>query len=88
MATFAPGINRSSAQTELTCPPAALPSYHIELPLDLLDEQGNTLDWVIGFAFDTLDARHLDLRIVAESTQQIANHRNNRRIIDAIDNRD
>jgi hypothetical protein len=40
-------------------------SYHVELPLDLLDEQGELLDWVIGFAFDTLAARHLDLRIVA-----------------------
>ncbi len=40
-------------------------SYHVELPLDLLDEGGQLLDWVIGFAFDTLAARHLDLRITA-----------------------
>ena len=41
-----------------------LQSYRIELPQDLLDEQGQLLDWVIGYAFDTLAARHLDLRIV------------------------
>jgi hypothetical protein len=34
--------------------------------VDLLDEDGNTLDWLIGFTLDTLDARHLDLRVVAE----------------------
>jgi len=42
-----------------------LRSYRAELPLDLLDEEGQLLDWVIGFAFDTLEACHLDLRIVA-----------------------
>ena len=42
-------------------------SYCVELPLDLLDEQGRLLDWVIGYAFETLEARHLDLRIVAVS---------------------
>jgi hypothetical protein len=44
-----------------------LQSYRVELPQDLLDEQGQLLDWVIGYAFDTLEARHLDLRIVAVS---------------------
>ena len=44
-----------------------LQSYRVELPRDLLDEQGQLLDWVIGYAFDTLEARHLDLRIVAPS---------------------
>ncbi len=44
-----------------------LQSYHVEVPQDLLDEQGQLLDWVIGYAFDTLDARHLELRIVAAS---------------------
>jgi hypothetical protein len=66
MATSEPGSNQSWIQAEPACPPAAR-SYRVELPLDLLDEQGNTLDWVIGFAFDTLDARHLDLRIVADA---------------------
>src|SRR5262245_65469106 len=31
-----------------------LQSYQVELPQDLLDEQGQLLDWVIGYAFDTL----------------------------------
>jgi hypothetical protein len=47
--------------------PIALQSYCVELTRDLLDEQGQLLDWVIGYAFDTLEARHLDLRIVAAS---------------------
>jgi hypothetical protein len=42
-----------------------LQSYRVELPQDLLDEQGQLLDWVIGYAFDTLEAHHLDLRIVS-----------------------
>ena len=67
MATSVPARNQSSIPIELACPLAALRSYHVELPLALLDEQGNTLEWVIGFAFDTLDAHHLDLRIVADA---------------------
>lgn len=52
---------------------APLNSYQVDLPLDALDEQGQLLDWVIGFAFDTLDARHLDVRIVpAPSTSLYA----------------
>jgi hypothetical protein len=47
--------------------PIALHSYRVELAQDLLDEQGQLLEWVIGYAFDTLDAQHLDLRIVAAS---------------------
>ena len=43
----------------------ALQSYRVELTQDLLDEQGQLLDWVIGYAFETLEAQHLDLRIVA-----------------------
>jgi hypothetical protein len=43
----------------------ALQSYRVELTQDLLDEQGQLLDWVIGYAFETLEAQHLDLRIIA-----------------------
>jgi len=39
-------------------------SYRVELAQELLDEQGRLIDWLIGFAFDTLGARVLDLRIV------------------------
>jgi hypothetical protein len=66
MATSVPGGQQSSIQIEPACPVAALWSYYVELPLDLLDEDGNTLDWLIGFTLDTLDAHHLDLRIVAD----------------------
>ena len=66
MATSMPGRHQSSIQREPACPLAALRSYRVELPLDLLDEDGNTLDWLIGFTLDTLDAHHLDLRIVAD----------------------
>src|SRR5213083_2650729 len=36
-------------------------------PREALDEQGSLLDSVIRFTFDTLNAQHLDLRIVAET---------------------
>ena len=41
-----------------------LNSYRIELAQELLDEQGQLIDWLIGFVFDTLGARALDLRVV------------------------
>jgi hypothetical protein len=43
---------------------AAVPgSYHAELSSDQLDTQGQLLDWVISFAFETLGASRLDLRV-------------------------
>ena len=41
-----------------------LSNYHIELSSDMLDEQGNVLDYVICFAFNTLRVRVLDIRVV------------------------
>jgi hypothetical protein len=41
-----------------------LNSYRVELGQELLDEQGQLIDWLIGFVFDTLGARSLDLRVV------------------------
>jgi hypothetical protein len=61
-----PDSYQSSIQIEPASRLAALQSYRVELPLELLDEDGNTLDWLIGFTLDTLDAHHLDLRIVAD----------------------
>lgn len=43
-----------------------LQSYRVELAQDLLDEQGQLIDWLIGFAFDTLQTRVLDLRVVPQ----------------------
>ncbi len=40
-------------------------SYYVAVPEQLLDEQSSLIDLVISFAFDTLGARHLDVRICA-----------------------
>ena len=62
MRTEQAGANRlGTLHTDLA---VALNSYRAELSLDMLDEQGSMLDWVIGYAFDTLDACRLDLRIL------------------------
>ena len=45
--------------------PADIPErYYTEVPGDLLDERGQLLDRVIGFAFDILGVHHLDVRVV------------------------
>jgi hypothetical protein len=38
-------------------------SYHAELSSDQLDSHGQLIDRVISFAFETLGARRLDLRV-------------------------
>ena len=47
---------------------AGLRTYRAELPADVLDSEGEFLDWVIGYAFDTLDAARLTLRVTAAGT--------------------
>ena len=37
--------------------------YQAELPSDLLDEQGQLIDRLIDFVFETLEISHLDLRV-------------------------
>jgi len=39
------------------------PSYRVEFPAALLDEQNSLIDRIISFAFDTLGARRLDVRV-------------------------
>jgi hypothetical protein len=39
-------------------------SYHAELSSDLLDTQSQLIDRVISFAFDTLGASRIDLRVI------------------------
>jgi hypothetical protein len=39
-------------------------SYYAELPSDLLDTNGELIDQVISFAFETLGASHFDLRVI------------------------
>ena len=41
----------------------ASPSYHVEFPAALLDEQNSLIDRIISFAFDTLGAQRLDVRV-------------------------
>jgi len=40
--------------------------YYVELPLEMLDDQGSLLDSVICYTFDTLHVQHLDLRIIPD----------------------
>ena len=49
-------------------------SYRVELAQDLLDEQGQLIDWLIGFAFDTLGTRVLDLRVVPSEQSHCVAH--------------
>jgi len=44
---------------------SSLWSYQVEVAAELLDEESNLIDWLIDFAFGTLGAHHLDLRIQA-----------------------
>jgi hypothetical protein len=39
-------------------------SYYAEVKASQLDEQSGIIDGLIGLAFETLGARHLDLRVV------------------------
>lgn len=39
------------------------PCYCAGLPASLLDEQSSLIDRIIGFAFDTVGARYLHLRV-------------------------
>lgn len=52
-------------------PRALRQNYRIELAHDLLDEQGQLIDWLISFAFDTLGTHVLDLRVVPSEHNQI-----------------
>jgi hypothetical protein len=60
-----------TAGTALECfplgqyvPADLLRCYRTELSSDLLDEQGEVLDHLISFAFDTLNVQVLDVRVV------------------------
>jgi hypothetical protein len=53
-------------------PRVSLSCYRTQLSEDLLDEQGEVLDHLISFAFDTLGVRVLDVRVVAADCLQLA----------------
>jgi hypothetical protein len=45
-------------------------SYHAELSSDMLDAHGELIDQVISFAFETLGANHVDLRVTSSRCYQ------------------
>ena len=54
-------------------------SYHAELSSDLLDPNGELIDQVISFAFETLGANHFDLRVTpgrfqGEASKDVRTH--------------
>jgi hypothetical protein len=44
-------------------PQSTDPSYRVEIPAGLLDEQSSLIDRIIAFAFDTLGAYRVDVRV-------------------------
>jgi hypothetical protein len=48
---------------KLRQPQPVQPSYCAELPAALLDEQSSLIDRIISFAFDTLGARQVHVRV-------------------------
>ena len=49
------------------------PSYYAAVPAHLLDEQSNLIDRLIDFAFDTLGALHLEVRVYDSSERHSLN---------------
>lgn len=39
------------------------PAYRVDIPATTLDEQNSLIERVIAFAFDTLGARRVDVRV-------------------------
>jgi hypothetical protein len=48
---------------KLRQPQPVSPSYRVEFPAALLDEQNSLIERIISFAFDTLGARQLNVRV-------------------------
>ena len=48
---------------KLRLPQSTEPSYRVEIPAGLLDEQSSLIDRIIAFAFDTLGAQRVDVRV-------------------------
>jgi len=44
-------------------PQSTDPSYRVEIPAGLLDDQSSLIDRIIAFAFDTLGAQRVDVRV-------------------------
>jgi hypothetical protein len=64
-------VGQHSADASLASKPIRIDPlrvYRAAMEGDLLDEHGQLLDWLIGFAFDTLDAVCLDIQVVHVDT--------------------
>ena len=44
-------------------PQSTDPRYRAEVPAELLDEQSSLIERIIAFAFDTLGAQRVDVRV-------------------------
>ena len=64
MMTWSTNVRVAQVASQQHSPLELRQNYRVELAQELLDEQGQLLDWLIGFAFDTLGTRVLDLRVV------------------------
>lgn len=60
--------HQTSAAGALTGQAALASSYRAELCCPMLDDDGTLIDWLIGYAFDTLGASRLELRVTAPDT--------------------
>jgi hypothetical protein len=59
---------------QLHIPLDMLNNYRVELAQELLDEEGQLIDWLIAFAFDALGTHVLDLRVVPSEQIHPAAH--------------
>jgi hypothetical protein len=64
MMTHAAGGDAGSTPLGQYVPADMLRSYRAELSSDVLDEQGEVLEHLISFAFETLNVQVLDVRVV------------------------
>src|SRR3954453_17085908 len=82
-----PNINHSNCETHQkgadTMPREVIPAPswdsapgrdHAELSSDLLDAHGHLIDLVINFAFETLGASRVDLRVTPHNPYQSETH--------------
>lgn len=60
-------IERREHQRPLT---KGRPEYYAAVPADLLDQESSVIDQLISYAFDTLGAVRLDLRVYDRAASQ------------------
>lgn len=65
---------RASVTDDWQVPSDTYVHCQVEVTSNLLDEPGELLDWLIGFGFDALHARVLDVRVIHANTFPSAPH--------------